>query len=305
MVDTLVPPPRTQPPRRPRPRPADEVEKDTLTPPSGARRERDDAPRRAPATSGEILRTARLRRHISLADAEQATRIRLQYLQALEDDDLGALPAGVYSRGFLRNYALFLGVPPEDVLSGMSVRRGREVRERRAALRPTGRPISFRVPRATWLVAAVALVALLVIGGLAWLGLTAPEDQRSAAPGGAPAAAASPTALVQLPPLATPASPTAAPTVAPTTAPSPTARPAGAPVEVELRTTDRSWVRATVDGKMVLEDTLASGQSLRWTGQQSVALRIGNAGGVEVTVNGQRLGALGKPGEAVDREFTR
>jgi hypothetical protein len=76
-------------------------------------------------------------------------------------------------------------------------------------------------------------------------------------------------------------------------------------VDVELRANDRSWIRATVDGKIVLEDTLTAGQVQRWSGQQSVLLRVGNAGGVDVTVNGQRVGPLGPAGAAVDREFTK
>jgi cytoskeletal protein RodZ len=273
-----VPPPRTSRPRPP-----------AGTPPP------DVPPRPEPVTPGEILRAARLRRRLSLADAERATRIRAQYLQALEDDEPSALPPGVYARGFLRNYAIFLGVPPDQVLHGAQSRR---VRERPTTLRPAARPVSFKVPRATWLLALVALVAVLVVAGVAWLGLTAPEEQRAAARTGV-----TPTALVQLPPLATPVPPTPEPTTAPTPQPSPTTAPKG--VDLELRTTDRSWVRATVDGKVVLETTLAAGQVQRWNGQQSVALFVGNAGGVDVTVNGQRIGALGASGSVIEREFTR
>jgi hypothetical protein len=64
-------------------------------------------------------------------------------------------------------------------------------------------------------------------------------------------------------------------------------------------------VRATVDGKVVLETTLAAGQVQRWNGQQSVALFVGNAGGVDVTVNGQRIGTLGASGAVIEREFTK
>jgi cytoskeletal protein RodZ len=254
-----------------------------------------------PATPGELLRAARLRRRISLADAEQATRIRLQYLKAIEDDDFAGLPAGVYSRGFIRNYAIFLGVPPEDVMGGVRPRRGRE---RPPSLRSVTRPIRLTAPRAVWLVAVVALVAALGVAFIAWLGLTAPSDAtRPNASGVSPAASTTP--LVQLPPLAPTASATAAPSQ-PTAAPTPagTQVPAG-PVDVQVRIVDRSWVRATVDGKVVLEDILATGAVQRWTGQQSVLLRVGNAGGVDVTFNGQRIGVLGPSGQPLDREFTR
>jgi cytoskeletal protein RodZ len=267
-------------------------------PPAGAPlRETEPQPRREPASPGEILRAARLRRRISLAEAEQATRIRQRYLQALEDDDLSALPAGAYVRGFLRNYAIFLGVPPDQVLQGV---RERRPRDRRATLRAPSRPVRLGVPRAMWGLAAVASVGGLVVLILLWLGVTAPEESARTA-GSAPAATATP--LVQLPPLAPPATPT----VLPTTVPGPSATPTagGRQVEVELRTLDRAWVRATVDGRVVFEETLPPGQVQRWTGQQSVALRVGNAGGVELTVNGQRVGPLGPPGQPVDREFTR
>ena len=55
-------------------------------------------------------------------------------------------------------------------------------------------------------------------------------------------------------------------------------------------------MRATVDGQIVLEETLAAGQTQRWSGQQTVVLRVGNGAGVDVTANGQRIGALGPAG---------
>ena len=267
-------------PSRPRPPAASQAE------PPGT------APLPAARTPGEVLRAARLRRRISLAEAEQATRIRQRYLEALEDDDYAALPAGVYSWGFLRNYAIYLGVPPEDVMPHY---RGR--RDRHAGLRRAAPPLRVSAPRTIWLLAVGGLVALTVVA-LAWLGLSTPEE---AAPAGAPAATA--TALVRLPPLASASAPTAAaPTAQPTAAPSPS--PARQ-VDVELRALERSWVRATVDGRVVLEETLAAGQTRRWTGQQSVLIRTGNGGGVEVTHNGQPIGALGPRGQIIDREFTR
>ncbi len=59
---------------------------------------------------GEILRQARSRRKVELAEVEAATRIRLRYLQAIEAEDWEVLPGGVYTRGFIRTYASFLGL---------------------------------------------------------------------------------------------------------------------------------------------------------------------------------------------------
>ncbi|HET7770576.1 MAG TPA: RodZ domain-containing protein [Chloroflexota bacterium] len=270
-----------------------------------ARETRDEGPRGAagPVTPGEILRTARLKRRLSLAEAEQATRIRQRYLQALEDDDYSVLPKGVYSVGFLRNYAIFLGVPPEEVLGGGDSRRRRE---RGPSLQSVAPPIQLSSPRTMWLFFAGGVVALLLLA-LAWLGLSDPNppSQASARPTAAPGS--SPTSVVSLQPLAPAATatsaPTPQPTVGPTSTPAATANPRQ--VEVELRAVDRAWVRATIDGEVAWEQTLESGQTRRVVGQQSVELRVGNGAGVEVTANGQRIGTLGPSGQPVDRRFTR
>jgi len=57
---------------------------------------------------GAALRTARERRHLTLAQVSEATRVRTHYLQALENDDLSAMPSAAQARGFLRIYSQFL-----------------------------------------------------------------------------------------------------------------------------------------------------------------------------------------------------
>lgn len=65
---------------------------------------------------GETLRRARQARGIAIEDAERATRIPRRYLEALEQEDFGILPAPVYARGFLRSYSGYLGLDPADLL---------------------------------------------------------------------------------------------------------------------------------------------------------------------------------------------
>ena len=65
---------------------------------------------------GETLQAARERKGVDLYRAERDTKIRLRYLSALEDGDYDELPAPVYVKGFLRNYAIYLGLDPEEVL---------------------------------------------------------------------------------------------------------------------------------------------------------------------------------------------
>ena len=65
---------------------------------------------------GETLQRARLARGVTLQEAERTTRISRRYLEALENENFGLLPAPVYARGFLRTYARYLGLEPKDLL---------------------------------------------------------------------------------------------------------------------------------------------------------------------------------------------
>lgn len=65
---------------------------------------------------GAILRETRNRREIELAEVEVTTRIRLRYLRAIENEEWDVLPGGVYTRGFIRTYAAFLGLDGERLV---------------------------------------------------------------------------------------------------------------------------------------------------------------------------------------------
>lgn len=65
---------------------------------------------------GEQLKQARQDRQITLAQAAEATRVKLHYLEALENNDLAALPSRVQGKGFLRIYAEYLSLPVQPIL---------------------------------------------------------------------------------------------------------------------------------------------------------------------------------------------
>src|SRR5512138_370914 len=67
-------------------------------------------------TIGQRLKAEREEQRLTLEKVFEATRIRVQYLQALEADDLSVMPSPVQARGYLRNYAEFLGLDVEQVL---------------------------------------------------------------------------------------------------------------------------------------------------------------------------------------------
>jgi len=65
---------------------------------------------------GQLLREARERKGVTLADAQQATKIRLSFLQALESEDFSVLPPPFYIRGFIKTYAVYLNLDPRTTV---------------------------------------------------------------------------------------------------------------------------------------------------------------------------------------------
>src|SRR5689334_25275349 len=88
-----------------------------------------DQPRSSPPPSAapslpERLLAARERKGVDLYRAERDTKIRARYLAALERGDWRELPGSVYTKGFLRNYALYLGLDPDEILLQWRAERG-------------------------------------------------------------------------------------------------------------------------------------------------------------------------------------
>jgi hypothetical protein len=117
-----------------------------------------------PAPSlGEMLQVARERKGTDLHRAERDTKIRLRHLVALENDDYEALPGNVYARGFLRNYALYLGLDPDEML--VKWHREQDQRRRVDPERIIAPPQPIAEPRARlrFSRALLAVIALIVV----------------------------------------------------------------------------------------------------------------------------------------------
>jgi cytoskeleton protein RodZ len=119
---------------------------------------------------GMILREARDRREIELSQVEAATRIRLRYLRAIENEEWDVLPGGVYTRGFIRTYASFLGLDGERLVEDYreSVERWhRGTAEPSRAAAPSvpkgGTSRRFEAPLAGLIVLAVIAVAVFAV----------------------------------------------------------------------------------------------------------------------------------------------
>lgn len=118
----------------------------------------------------ERLLAARERKGVDLYRAERDTKIRARYLAALERGDYRELPGAVYTKGFLRNYALYLGLDPDEVL--LQWRRERGAPTEPQAVIAVPRPIAAPRRGLTFSPSLIvfALLVALVIGFMVWLG---------------------------------------------------------------------------------------------------------------------------------------
>ena len=254
---------------------------------------------------GARFREARETRGLTLAQVAAGTRILPRYLQALEEGDLEQLPGDVYARGFIRNYAQYLGLPADELLQYYRQERGNptdRIRVMPAAVPPRTR--SCLMPSAFFSFFSI----LVLLGVLYWVanlaGLTTmPPSDIGLGPTNTPIVPTPTTWVTPTPlPSGTPASPlppTPGPEGAPvdqaTPMPTPTLE---APLVVEVRIAPESakgsWMTVAVDGRPgVFTGTLLASASQRFAAQREVFLHVGDASVVELIVNGENKGRMG------------
>jgi hypothetical protein len=132
-------------------------------------RDRDGGEAADPApTLPERLLAAREAKGVDLYRAERDTKIRARYLAALERGDYRELPGAVYTKGFLRNYALYLGLDPEDVILQWRRERG-DAAVSAEPVMPAPKPLA--APRKSLSFSpAVIVAALLTVGIVLFVG---------------------------------------------------------------------------------------------------------------------------------------
>lgn len=236
-------------------------------------------------TPGALLRSARERQGLSVEECARRLRARPGQVAALESGDLSSFGGDVYARGFLRTYARILDVDPDEVL-----RLHGEDATFRGPVLPPREPFRIRRDPPGWL---LGLVGVLAVAGVlvAVLGLGGRRAPEAVAPLDVLDAAGTSSNGVTDDAAPAPQRPADRPA---------REEPAGPPVDVVLTFEATSWLEVLVDDVLVEPGALVpSGATLRFGGQRTVVLRLGNAGGVRVELNGEALGPPGRPGEVV------
>jgi len=272
---------------------------------------------------GEKLRNERQRQNRSISAIASETCISARYLEAIEADDLSALPGGFFYKSFVKQYSGALGVDFTSVESEVDRITPAPVENPLPALsasyqvaKAEGRVSPFYTNRVAW-ATGLLVVALAGGGGFYRWWQKSQRTPGDAPPEPAPTqqTASAPVAQQAAPPVETPTGtpePAATPpAVATTEAPKPEPVKTEPPVKsetaklsVDLSAKERTWVSLSSDGKTVFSGVLDASETKNIGGIETAKLLTGNAAGLDVRWNGKSIGPLGTHGQVRIVVFT-
>jgi len=240
---------------------------------------------------GSSLRRERELRGVSLQEIAASTKIGVTLLQAIEEDRLEKLPQGLFVRGFVREYARFLALDEQKILTELSFHSS-QVQAAERAFDHEDQKVSSRfatrLVNAGLIAGVFALVAILILSPSFTSSGSAPAPLP---PVNAPSAAAvsAPVSGTQvasnggsvLPAAATPGSTSVIPQ----------------PLQLTLTATEDCWIGLDVGGDRVENRVLKKGESFSIVARQNASLAVGNAGGLLVAIDSGPARPLGNRGE--------
>ncbi len=281
---------------------------------------------------GEFFRHVRETKGLTIDEVASKTRIRTDFLKALEEGNFAKLPDQVFAKGFVRTYARSLGLDEDDAMNRFVQTAGAfyDKQEERERLR-VKQAEDERRKRANRKILALAvgvallLLVLLLTREQSGLVLRRPASEPPPFAVHTPPAVVPPASEPALPPpkslpaleevpdegqnadveVAAPAPrSTASALTQPATASASTPLPnkpareaaVGPPMVLDLEALELTWVVVQVDGGSPHEALLRPGERVSWEGREQFTLTLGNAGGVRVELNGEQKGPFGPSG---------
>ncbi|MFH1368780.1 MAG: RodZ domain-containing protein [Elusimicrobiota bacterium] len=203
---------------------------------------------------GEILKKRREERKLTLEEIHNDTYISKGYIKALEEGNMDVFPAEVYYLGFLKRYASYLRLNPDELVSRYynSIKQRVETSE---DFKINKKIINYRPVLFIILFAIFSVTAYLLYKSSSYFirnnGNGELARQQSAA------ATENPDNVNS------------------------------APLTLEIEIVENSWIKVVTDDKVVFEGILSSGKKQKWTAGNNIRLNIGYTTGVKVRLNGE------------------
>jgi hypothetical protein len=256
------------------------------------------------ASFGEELRREREIRGISVKEIADATKISKRFLEAIERNDHKTLPAPVFTRGFVREYARYLGLNSDEMVNRYNFAAvGDDRIEQSAHLErlttpqapppprkkapPKGIPPAYaRVDRNVY----ILILVVVALAGVSYWALKHRRETRANEE-----RLSTETKAAAIPAIA---SPPPAPVTASTSTQPPAAVPAKLILSLEI--THTCWITLDADGERRINDQLHRGFHRTVEAKDGFRFKtIGNAGGVVITLNDVPVPSLGQDGDVL------
>ena len=223
-------------------------------------------------TPGNSLKTERERQNKSLTTIEKTLNIQIEYLEAIEDDNYAALPPEVYLKAYLKLYADALGIDHNYILKLYADHRkahqiqssGRNTQFNKISLSSLKAAFPRKLTAKT--IAGFLILVVLAVLLIFYAAYTKKE---------------SPTSAVQ-------------------TTPTPDIAEKTAELSLDITALNLTWVSVRTDDAKPKEWLLRSGETITLSAYNKFVIKVGNAGGTKLTLNGRDVGVLGPHGKVVN-----
>jgi len=234
---------------------------------------------------GNTLREARVRRNLTLQQVEEDIKLRVKYVQAMENEDWDVMPGVTYVKGFLRTYSTYLGLDPEVIIGefrSRAVPPSQEHHEPFGGSSVIGKPHSHRGRNTIVIIAIVCLIALAAIYALGMMNDGDGNDEPTTKPDALGIGSPSPS-----------------PSKSPKPEESSTAVPAWQKNLVKIEATDGDcWMevrRNNASGVVLFSGTLQKGDREKFKGKD-VWMSLGAPANVRLNVEGDNVKLKGDTG---------
>jgi cytoskeleton protein RodZ len=247
---------------------------------------------------GRALRQARITAGLTVDDVSNATRVRIAIVHSIEQDDFAPCGGDVYARGHIRTLARAVHIDPAPLLARYDADHGGRPAPTPAAplfeaerIRPERRGPNWTAAMVAAIVAVIGFVGFTMVKG------DGDDSKTQVAEGSTP----------------TTSKPVTKPTVTKPADPKPEPSDsaiAAAPqdkVTVQVSAPDgRSWISAKDhNGRLLFDGLLERGQSKTFQDQEKIDLVLGDAGAIQLHVNGKEIADEFQPGQVERLTYTK
>ncbi|MEW6097285.1 MAG: RodZ domain-containing protein [bacterium] len=237
---------------------------------------------------GEILRKKRELEAKSLEDIATQTMIAKKYIASLEEGRYDIFPGEVYARGFLRNYANFLGFDEGEIADLVS-QYELEWQEMHLKLHISTPEKIPPVSKTNWSFYIISILIMGIFGFLIFYFIKQKVSQHELINYSDPTKMLKEEDISRAEDIIVEAIKSAKEDKTVDIKPK--------DVELEAFASESVWLQAIIDGKSKREILLAPDQKIKWHAKKNIFLTIGNAGGIVFKLNDRYIGALGRKGE--------